>query len=62
MISSRFKMLLLGVSKYETRLFYHLVDASIRFSPLDFVSDFVLKACSEADIHTVLFEFIGSLL
>ena len=36
-------------------MFYPLVDVSIRFSPL---LDFVLKVCSEVNIHFVLFEFV----
>ena len=40
-------------------IFYPLVDVSVRFSPL---FDFVLKACSEVDIHFVLFEFVVVLL
>ena len=40
---------------YEIRIFYQLVDVSIRFSSL---LDFVLKAFSEVDIHFVLFESV----
>ena len=41
------------------RMFYPLVDVSIHFSPL---LDFILNACSEVDIHFVLFEFVVVLL
>ena len=40
-------------------MFYPLVDVSIHFSPL---LDFILNACSEVDIHFVLFEFVVVLL
>ena len=37
------------------RIFYPLVDVSIRFIPL---LDFVLNVCGEVNIHFVLFEFV----
>ena len=40
-------------------IFYHLVEISIGFSPL---LGFVLNACSEADIHFVLYESVVVLL
>ena len=55
LISSCFKMLFSGIWSYEIRIFYPLVDVSIRFSPL---LDFVLDAYGEVNIHFVLFEFV----
>ena len=53
-----FKMLPLWVLKLQNTYIVPLVDVSIRFSSL---LDFVLDACSKADIHFVLFEFVVGL-
>ena len=49
-------MLLLRVLKLQNMYISPLVDVSIR------LSHFVLKACSEVDVHFVLFEFAVVLL
>ena len=59
LISSGFKMLLLGVSRYDIPIFYPLVDVSIRFSPL---LNIIFKAFREVDIHFVLLELVVVLL
>ena len=56
LISSCFKMLLLGILKLRnTYILYPLVGASIRFS---YSFDFVIDACGKVNIDFVLFKFV----
>ena len=59
LISSCFKMLLLGVSKLRNTYILPPGWCIYSFQPL---MDFVLKAFSEVDIHLVLFAFVVVLL